>query len=95
MFVLRVLSELSLVLLLRESDGAEEDEETEEKKERREEGGRTAEGRDDGSSSNQILDLITESLLPRLVGLLVYSVSGFLLFIFSVLGTERGYRFYE
>ncbi|XP_074510925.1 serine/threonine-protein kinase ULK4 isoform X2 [Sebastes fasciatus] len=69
-FVLRVLSELSLVLLLRESDGAEEDEETEEKKERREEGGRTAEGRDDGSSSNQILDLITESLLPRYESLL-------------------------
>lgn len=66
MFVLRVLSELSLVLLVQESDGTEEGEETEEKKERRQEGGRPAEGRDDGSCS-QILALITKSLLPRLV----------------------------
>ncbi|XP_029308425.1 serine/threonine-protein kinase ULK4 isoform X2 [Cottoperca gobio] len=58
--VLRVLSELSLVLLVQHSDGTEEDEETEEKKETREEG-----GRDDGSTSNQILALITKSLLPR------------------------------
>ncbi|KAK9513459.1 hypothetical protein VZT92_026990 [Zoarces viviparus] len=69
-FVLRVLSELSLVLLLQESDGTEEDEQTEEKKERREEGGRAAEGRDDGSSCNQILALITKSLLPRYESLL-------------------------
>lgn len=69
MFVLRVLSELSLVLLVQETDGTAEDEETEENKERREEGERTAEGRDDGSSCNQILALVTKSLLPRLVGL--------------------------
>lgn len=67
MFVLRVLSELSLVLLVQESDGTEEDEETEEKKERREEGTRTAEGGDDGSRCHQIFSLITKSLLPRLV----------------------------
>ncbi|XP_075937519.1 serine/threonine-protein kinase ULK4 [Anarhichas minor] len=69
-FVLRVLSELSLVLLLQESDGTEEDEQTEEKKERRQEGGSAAEGRDDGSSCNQILALITKSLLPRYESLL-------------------------
>lgn len=67
MFVLRVLSELSLVLLVQESDGTEEDEGTEEKKERREEGGRAAEGIDDRSSCSQLLALITKSLLPRLV----------------------------
>ncbi|KAF1387604.1 hypothetical protein PFLUV_G00081580 [Perca fluviatilis] len=69
-FVLRVLSELSFVLLVQESDGTEEDEETEENKERREEGERTAEGRDDGSSYNQILALLTKSLLPRYESLL-------------------------
>ncbi|XP_031134165.1 serine/threonine-protein kinase ULK4 isoform X2 [Sander lucioperca] len=69
-FVLRVLSELSLVLLVQETDGTAEDEETEENKERREEGERTAEGRDDGSSCNQILALVTKSLLPRYESLL-------------------------
>ncbi|XP_045899646.1 serine/threonine-protein kinase ULK4 [Micropterus dolomieu] len=64
-FVLRVLSELSLVLLVQESDVTEEDDETEEKKKRREEGGRPADGSGDGSSCSQILALITESLLPR------------------------------
>lgn len=67
MFVLRVLSELSLVLLVQESDGTEEDEGTEGKKERREEGERAAEGIDDGSSYSQLLPLITKCLLPRLV----------------------------
>lgn len=67
MFVLRVLSELSLVLLVQESDVTEEDDETEEKKKRREEGGSPADGSGDGSSCSQILALITESLLPRLV----------------------------
>ncbi|XP_033495595.2 serine/threonine-protein kinase ULK4 [Epinephelus lanceolatus] len=69
-FVLRVLSELSLVLLVQESDGTEEDEETEEKKERREEGTRTAEGGGDGSHCHQIFSLITKSLLPRYEALL-------------------------
>ncbi|XP_054478447.1 serine/threonine-protein kinase ULK4 isoform X2 [Anoplopoma fimbria] len=69
-FVLRVLSELSLVLLLQESNGTEEDEQKEENKERREEGGRAAEGRHHGSSCNQILALITKSLLPRYDSLL-------------------------
>ena len=82
MFVLRVLSELSLVLLVQESEGTEEDEETEVKKERREEGGRAAEGRDVGSSCDQISALITKSLLPRLVGLfLSIKISGFLLYV--------------
>ncbi|XP_044062547.1 serine/threonine-protein kinase ULK4 isoform X3 [Siniperca chuatsi] len=69
-FVLRVLSELSLILLVQVSDGTEEDEETKEKKERREEGGRPAEGSDDRSSCSQILALITKSLLPRYESLL-------------------------
>lgn len=66
-FVLRVLSELSLVLLLKESNETEEDEQTEGTKERREEGGRREEGRDAGSSCNQIVSLISKYLLPRLV----------------------------
>lgn len=64
MFVLRVLSELSLVLLVQESDGTEEDEGTDKKKEKREQGGVAAEEMDEGS---QILTLLTKSLLPRLV----------------------------
>ncbi|KAI3360784.1 hypothetical protein L3Q82_013026, partial [Scortum barcoo] len=68
-FVLRVLSELSLVLLVHESDGPEEGEVTEEKKERRQEGGRPTERRDDGNCS-QILALVTKSLLPRYESLL-------------------------
>ncbi|KAM9352888.1 serine/threonine-protein kinase ULK4 [Symphorus nematophorus] len=69
-FVLRVLSELSLVLLVHESDGIEEDEGTEEKKGRRDEGGRAPEGIDDGSSCSQVIALITKSLLPRYESLL-------------------------
>ncbi|XP_032374061.1 serine/threonine-protein kinase ULK4 isoform X2 [Etheostoma spectabile] len=69
-FVLRVLSELSFVLLVQESEGTEEDEETDVNKERKEDGERTAEGRDDGSSCNQILALLTKSLLPRYESLL-------------------------
>jgi len=65
-FVLRVLSELSLVLLLQESDGTE-DEQTEEQTDGREEGGRREGGRGEGSSCNQIAALISKSLLPRLV----------------------------
>lgn len=66
-FVLRVLSELSLVLLVQESDSTKEDEGTQEKKKMREEEGRSAEGNDDGSSCIHILGLISTSLLPRLV----------------------------
>ncbi|XP_027143141.1 serine/threonine-protein kinase ULK4 isoform X1 [Larimichthys crocea] len=69
-FVLRVLSELSLVLLVQESDQTEDDEGTEEKKERRDERGRAVEGIDDGSSCSEILALITKSLLPRYESLL-------------------------
>nr|XP_040021817.1 serine/threonine-protein kinase ULK4 [Gasterosteus aculeatus aculeatus]XP_040021818.1 serine/threonine-protein kinase ULK4 [Gasterosteus aculeatus aculeatus] len=69
-FVLRVLSELSLVLLLKESNETEEDEQTEGTKERREEGGRREEGRDAGSSCNQIVSLISKYLLPRYESLL-------------------------
>ncbi|XP_051262428.1 serine/threonine-protein kinase ULK4 isoform X2 [Dicentrarchus labrax] len=67
-FVLRVLSELSLILLVQESDGTEEDEGTEKKKGRREEGGR-ADGIDD-RNSHQISALIIKSLLPRYESLL-------------------------
>ncbi|CAK6954330.1 serine/threonine-protein kinase ULK4 [Scomber scombrus] len=59
-FVLRVLSELSLVLLVQEGDGGEEDAENTETEKRREE----------GSSCSQILALITNSLLPRYESLL-------------------------
>lgn len=68
-FVLRVLSELSLVLLVQESDGTEDNEKAEEKKERGDEGGKAAEGVDDGSSCSQMLALILKTLLPRLVWL--------------------------
>nr|XP_043890696.1 serine/threonine-protein kinase ULK4 isoform X5 [Solea senegalensis] len=64
-FVLRVLSELSLALLVEDGDGPKEDEMTEEKKK-----GREAEETDKGKSSSQILALITESLLPRYESLL-------------------------
>lgn len=67
MFVLRVLSELSLALLVQDGDVPDEDVRTEERKERGEEGGRAPEERDEGISSSKILALITESLLPRLV----------------------------
>lgn len=67
MFVLRVLSELSLVLLVQESDGTEKREGTDEEKEKRE--------IDEGS---QILTLLSKSLLSRLVcdlsALLLYFV---------------------
>ncbi|GLD48819.1 serine/threonine-protein kinase ULK4 isoform X4 [Lates japonicus] len=69
-FVLRVLSELSLVLLAQDGDGPDEDENTVEKTERREEGERAAEGRDEGNSCSQISGLITKSLLPRYESLL-------------------------
>ncbi|XP_056300936.1 serine/threonine-protein kinase ULK4 isoform X8 [Pseudoliparis swirei] len=68
-FVLRVLSELSLVLLLQESDGTE-DEQTEEQTDGREEEGRREGGRGEGSSCNQIAALISKSLLPRYESLL-------------------------
>ncbi|KAM6995354.1 serine/threonine-protein kinase ULK4 [Tautogolabrus adspersus] len=69
-FVLRVLSELSLVLLVQESDGGEEDEGTDIKKEGEEKGRRAAEEGENGSSRNQILTLINKSLIPRYESLL-------------------------
>ncbi|KAM8734994.1 serine/threonine-protein kinase ULK4 isoform 1-T2 [Acanthopagrus schlegelii] len=69
-FVLRVLSELSLVLLVQENDGTEDNEKTEEKKERSDKGGKAAEGADDGSSCSQMLTLILKTLLPRYESLL-------------------------
>ncbi|AWO96963.1 putative serine/threonine-protein kinase ULK4 [Scophthalmus maximus] len=69
-FVLRVLSELSLALLVQDGDVPDEDVRTEERKERGEEGGRAPEERDEGISSSKILALITESLLPRYESLL-------------------------
>ncbi|XP_026149297.1 serine/threonine-protein kinase ULK4 isoform X2 [Mastacembelus armatus] len=62
-FVLRVLSELSLVLLVHDGDGTDEDEKTEED-------GRVIEGRDEGNFSSQISAVITKSLLPRYESLL-------------------------
>ncbi len=67
MFVLRVLSELGLVLLVQESECNKGDDGTEKHKMRREKLGRTAEGLDDGSPCSQIIPLISTSLLPRLV----------------------------
>lgn len=63
MFVLRVLSELSLVLLVEEGHRSEDDG-TEIEIRKREQGGREAEGTDEGS---QVFTLLTKSLLPRLV----------------------------
>nr|XP_029133362.1 serine/threonine-protein kinase ULK4 [Labrus bergylta] len=63
-FVLRVLSELSLVLLVQESDGGEEDEGMDIKKQGGEKGRRAAEG-ENGSSRNQMLTLINKSLIQR------------------------------
>lgn len=63
-FVLKVLSELSLVLLVEDDEDAEENEErTTEKRERRETEGRT----EHGKSQSRVFSLFTESLLPRLV----------------------------
>nr|XP_020452545.1 serine/threonine-protein kinase ULK4 isoform X2 [Monopterus albus] len=59
-FVLRVLSELSLVLLVHDGDGTDEHDK---------EDGRATE-RADGTSSSQILAVITKSLLPRYESLL-------------------------
>ena len=67
MFVLSMLSELSLVLLVQDNDRPDEGEKTKEKKDRKEKGGRPPEGRYEGNSSSQILTLIAKSLLPRLV----------------------------
>ncbi|XP_029360263.1 serine/threonine-protein kinase ULK4 isoform X2 [Echeneis naucrates] len=64
-FVLRVLSEINLVLLVQDGDGPNVSERTEEKKERR-----ATERRDEGNSYNQILALISKSLLPRYESLL-------------------------
>lgn len=64
-FVLRVLSELSLVLLVQDGDdGCEED--------RTEKRGGATEEREDGSSCSPVLSLISKSLLSRLVWLLLH-----------------------
>lgn len=63
MFVLRVLSELCLVLLVEESHRSE-DEGKDVETRKREKGGSEAEGTDEGS---QVFTLLTKSLLPRLV----------------------------
>lgn len=68
MFVLKVLSELSLVLLVQDDDHTEEKEErTRQTKEMEETGENTAEGREDGGLCGQILSLLSKSLLSRLV----------------------------
>lgn len=75
MFVLRVLSELSLVLLVQDGGDAKQyKEKTDEKKERREKAQRAGEGIEDGTSCRQILSVITKSLLPRSVCGLLLSI---------------------
>ncbi|KAF6714403.1 Serine/threonine-protein kinase ULK4 [Oryzias melastigma] len=65
-FVLKVLSELSLVLLVQDDDHTEEKEErTRQTKEMEETGENTAEGREDGGLCGQILSLLSKSLLSR------------------------------
>lgn len=67
-FVLKVLSELSLVLLVQDDDHTKEKEErTRQKKEMEKTGENAAEGREDGKLSGQILSLLSKSLLLRLV----------------------------
>lgn len=73
MFVLRVLSELSLILLVQDGVDTEvKEERTEENKERNEKEGQAAEERGDG------LSCITESLLSRLVWFILSAASVFL-----------------
>ncbi|CAJ1062065.1 serine/threonine-protein kinase ULK4 [Xyrichtys novacula] len=70
-FVLRVLSELGLVLLVEEGEGAEEDEEADVNNERGEKQARAAgEQRDNGGACNQMFVLVNQSLLPRYESLL-------------------------
>ncbi|XP_023820399.1 serine/threonine-protein kinase ULK4 isoform X2 [Oryzias latipes] len=65
-FVLKVLSELSLVLLVQDDDHTKEKEErTRQKKEMEKTGENAAEGREDGKLSGQILSLLSKSLLLR------------------------------
>uniref|UniRef100_A0A3P9LDT8 Unc-51 like kinase 4 n=1 Tax=Oryzias latipes TaxID=8090 RepID=A0A3P9LDT8_ORYLA len=65
-FVLKVLSELSLVLLVQDDDHTKEKKEkTRQKKEMEKTGENTAEGREDGKLSGQILSLLSKSLLSR------------------------------
>lgn len=58
-FVLRVLTELSLILLVQNGGADEED--------KRVEGGRAVEGRDEENSFTSIFALFSKSLLPRFV----------------------------
>ncbi|XP_029929010.1 serine/threonine-protein kinase ULK4 isoform X2 [Myripristis murdjan] len=68
--VLRVLSELCVLLLVQE-DNEDEEDKTNKEEEEKKEGGRRTEGRVDGSSSNHhLVALVTESLLPRYESLL-------------------------
>ncbi|XP_069549236.1 serine/threonine-protein kinase ULK4 [Brachyistius frenatus] len=70
-FVLRVLSELSLVLLVHDGDDTEENEETtEEKKDKAEKGGKAAQGKEEGGPCSEIESLISKSLLSRYEALL-------------------------
>ncbi|XP_037836044.1 serine/threonine-protein kinase ULK4 isoform X2 [Kryptolebias marmoratus] len=69
-FVLKVLSELSLVLLAEHDEDIEENEENMEKRESRETEGRTAERTEHGKSHSKVSSLFTESLLSRFESLL-------------------------
>lgn len=67
-FVLKVLSELGLVLLAEDDEDAEENEErTTKKGESNKTEGQAAERAQHGKSHSKIISLFTESLLPRLV----------------------------
>ncbi|KAM4736319.1 serine/threonine-protein kinase ULK4 isoform 2-T3 [Anableps anableps] len=66
-FVLKVLSELSLVLLVQDDDDDTDENEgkIEEKRDRRETGGGAGERSGDGKSCSQVLSVFTKSLLSR------------------------------
>ncbi|RVE62472.1 hypothetical protein OJAV_G00157310 [Oryzias javanicus] len=64
-FVLKVLSELSLVLLVQDDHTEEKEGRTRQQKEMEEMGENTAEGREDGGLCGQILSLFSKSLLSR------------------------------
>ncbi|KAM3614773.1 uncharacterized protein V6R79_018903 [Siganus canaliculatus] len=69
-FALRVLSELSLVLLTQESDEPEDDDFIKQDTDKSKQGEVAAESKNDCSSHSQISTLVTESLLPRYESLL-------------------------
>ncbi|XP_029958590.1 serine/threonine-protein kinase ULK4 [Salarias fasciatus] len=67
-FALRVLSEISLVLLVQDDGGFQDSEER--TVEQKDKDGRMSKRREDGSSCSQMISFITESLFPRYEALL-------------------------